>query len=482
MLPVLDLIALGILTLVPASSAHVAVALPAIWLALLLGWRGVWLATLTSVLAYAVPLQLAGRLMTLGSSAGGEELSALLEPMVMVLITASVVALSAQVWSLRTTELASSAERLQRALVESTEHRRLAETIVSSVDIGLAAVDSRGNYTLMNPRQRSILAAVYPTAEDLRQRRGFVYAEDGRTRLTLDQLPRERIAAGETIREEVIWVGAESAGRRAISVSSAQYHDDHGRVIGTVLACHDITELVMASRVKDDFVATVSHELRTPLTSIIGYLEMVLEEVDDLPGEARAYLGTVQRNAHRLHRLVDDLLFSALQAGELALDRTMVQVGDLFSASSTIASEQACAAGLQLRHVPGPGTDLHVWGDGERLSQVFDNLFSNAVKFTAAGGVVTSGVRRDEEHVVLWVSDTGRGIPEDEVEVVFEKFFRNQGVQNDAVPGVGLGLTLARAIVEAHGGQICVTSVLGEGSTFEVRLPVANGRVLTAAS
>jgi len=189
----------------------------------------------------------------------------------------------------------------------------------------------------------------------------------------------------------------------------------------------------------------------------------------------------VQRNARRLHRLVDDLLSTALQSVATVLDVRPVSVSSLLHLSALEADKAARAAGLRLELVDETvEADLWMSGDAERLSQVFDNLFSNAVKYTAAGGHVTGGVRRDGDEAVVWVRDTGRGIPAEDLEAVFTKFFRGADVQTEAIPGVGLGLAITKSIVDAHGGTISVQSEPGVGSTFEVRLPLS--QVPSAAS
>jgi signal transduction histidine kinase len=225
-----------------------------------------------------------------------------------------------------------------------------------------------------------------------------------------------------------------------------------------------------ADRVKDEFFALVSHELRTPLTSIIGYLELTLEE-DGVDEEARRFLEVVQRNAGRLLRLVGDLLFVAqVEAGKLTLDPGPVDMSAVCSESVETARPRAEAAGVTLRldaeRVPW------LTGDDGRLGQALDNLVSNALKFTPPGGTVGVGLRQLGDDVVVEVSDTGVGIPDEEQARLFDRFFRSQSAHERAVPGVGLGLTIVKAIVDGHGGRISTRSSEGRGTTFAITLPL----------
>ena len=224
-------------------------------------------------------------------------------------------------------------------------------------------------------------------------------------------------------------------------------------------------------RLKDEFVALVSHELRTPLTSITGYLELVLDD-PELPDEQRRFLDVVDRNADRLLRLVSDLLLVAqIESGKLALDPEDVDLVDLASQSVEVLRPAADARRIDLRLDVDPIPSVK--GDPARLGQLFDNLVSNAVKFTESGGrvVVALGVTGDD--IVLAVSDNGIGIPVAEQRRLFDRFFRASTAQDRAIEGTGLGLTIVHAIVRAHGGAIDVTSDKGQGTTFRVRLPVA---------
>jgi signal transduction histidine kinase len=225
-------------------------------------------------------------------------------------------------------------------------------------------------------------------------------------------------------------------------------------------------------RLKDDFVSTVSHELRTPLTSIRGYLEILREdEVGNLTGEQRRFLEVVGRNADRLLRLVGDLLFVAqLDAGKLGLELTEVDLEAVATESVDAARPLAESKGITLA-LDGCQVS-RVAGDRARIGQLMDNLVSNALKFTPEAGRVDVRIRVADRFVEIEVSDTGIGIPPEEQDHVFERFFRAQDAHVQAVQGTGLGLAIAKAVVEAHHGRISVESQEGEGTTFRVELPL----------
>jgi signal transduction histidine kinase len=228
-------------------------------------------------------------------------------------------------------------------------------------------------------------------------------------------------------------------------------------------------QLLEADRVKDEFVALISHDLRTPLTSIMGYLELTLDD-GNLTEEQRGYLDIVDRNADRLLRLVNDLLFVArLEAGQLDLNPGELDLGAVVRQSVREAEPRAAAGGIELTceasYVPA------VQADRGRMFQLMDNLVSNAIKFTPAGGDVRVSLTPVNGVVRLEVRDTGIGIGSAEQRRLFERFFRAATASDRQIPGTGLGLYIARAIVEAHGGSISVRSELGEGTSFRVELP-----------
>ena len=467
-LPLLDMVALGLYRQSTDTALGVAVVFPAMWLGLQFGRRGVAATTAMMGAAYVVPT-----LAQLGFTATA--FSRISQMTMMAIIASLVVAVTAELWQAQVEQSRTSTEQLRLAMSDVIEQRRLTRTIVNGVDVGLVAIDAAGAYDSMNPRHREFLALAYP-AGHLGQagQTGFVYAEDGETLLDAEQMPTVRALAGEPFRDHLIWIGEDPHRRRALTVSSTPYTRSDGTSGGAVLAYHDITELLAAARLKEEFVASVSHELRTPLTSIIGYVDVVLDDVEGLPEDARAYLATVQRNARRLHRLVDDLLATALQSVSTDLDVEDVGVADVLARSVRDCAGAAAAAGLTVWLDLLDGADrAHVEGDPQRLAQVFDNLLSNAVKYTSDAGHVVASIGREGGDVVVRVRDNGRGIAAHEQDAVFTKFFRSSTVLGGAIPGVGLGLAITKTIVDAHGGSISVSSEVGRGSTFEVRLPLA---------
>jgi signal transduction histidine kinase/CHASE3 domain sensor protein len=254
----------------------------------------------------------------------------------------------------------------------------------------------------------------------------------------------------------------------------------HGRIV--VLS--DVTARREAERMKDEFTALVSHELRTPLTSIIGYLELLREDAegngDDPAAQQRGqFLAVVDRNARRLLRLVGDLLFVAqVEAGKLSLEEADVDLAAVARESVEAAAPRARDGDVELTLDEAAAPVVR--GDRDRLAQALDNLVSNAIKFTPAGGRVSVRLASDDERAVLEVSDTGIGISQADLEQLFQRFYRTQRATSAAIPGVGLGLTIAQAIVHGHDGQISVQSRDGEGTTFRIELPLLRVAEVTA--
>lgn len=226
-------------------------------------------------------------------------------------------------------------------------------------------------------------------------------------------------------------------------------------------------QLRESEQLKSEVISIVSHEVRTPLASVLGFTSLLLQR--DFDDEARRrYLGIIDAQARRLAALVDDFLdVQGIEEQRLRLARDLVDVSDLLREQVGLFAGQSDRHRLEL---VVPEAPLLVSGDGNRLAQVFANLLSNAIKYSPDGGVVDVTAEEREGVAVVSVRDRGLGIPEDQHERIFTKFFRGTAGAS-GIAGTGLGLAFARAVVEAHEGRIGFTSAAGAGSTFWIELP-----------
>jgi signal transduction histidine kinase len=230
-------------------------------------------------------------------------------------------------------------------------------------------------------------------------------------------------------------------------------------------------QLLELDKMKDEFVALISHELRTPLTSIRGYVELLREDLANTPlKQQEKFLSVVERNSERLLSLVNDLLFMAqIEVGKIDLNPNETQLVALVEESVTAAKLVAEERQIDVR-ISAQASPV-VSADRARLAQVVDNLLSNALKFTPPGGQVEISIEAGDGSASLEVRDTGMGISPEDQPHLFSSFFRTSSANAAAVPGTGLGLTISKGIIEAHGGEISVRSQEGHGSTFRIVLP-----------
>jgi two-component system, OmpR family, phosphate regulon sensor histidine kinase PhoR len=437
------------------------VVLPALWLGSQLRVRGALIAVAATFLLITLPV------LTVHGLAG-EGLSRLVPLPIAAGLAALALSAGLDLAELARRRAEEGEQRLIRTLETLEAERQASQEVFDAADVGLMLLDEHGQLVGMNRRYEEFITLSVP--DDDLPWPGNTFAADGVTRLTADQLPSARVAHGAVFEDYRMWSGADPATRRAVSVSGRRSLSPHGNVVGGVVAATDITELMRALAVKDEFVASVSHELRTPLTSIVGYIAILLED-EDLAPRMAAQLRVVERNAARLTALVEALLQEAHHAdGILPMTRREVDLARIAAASVDAAGAMAQAGGVELEsEMCG---SAQVVADPERLAQVVDNLVSNAIKHTPPGGRARVAVRQEGERVELSVSDNGIGISEAEREQLFTRFFRTRAATESAIQGVGLGLSITKAIVESHGGHIEVDSECGRGSVFRVWLPV----------
>lgn len=240
----------------------------------------------------------------------------------------------------------------------------------------------------------------------------------------------------------------------------------------------DVNELRCQEELRRDLVANVSHDLATPLTGIQGFTEALMDGIVGSDAERQELYSSIYREVHRLRRLVGDLQdLSSLENGMGHIQPQPMHLDELLEEALTVEHVEAAERGVVLgREIP---TDLPlVLADDGRITQVLLNLLDNALRFTPSGGSITLSARTVEQSVEVTVADTGAGIPAEELPHIFERFYRVDRSRSRETGGGGLGLAIVKAIVQAHGGHISATSVVGEGTQMRFTLPCVQDAVV----
>jgi two-component system phosphate regulon sensor histidine kinase PhoR len=293
-----------------------------------------------------------------------------------------------------------------------------------------------------------------------------------------DTDPRLRaICAPATVKERTgvlaheVDIPRDGARPRTLRVFATPVSDEDSLQIGEVRVVHDVTKEREIEEVKDEFFSTISHELRTPLFSIQGFVRILLEDNPPDAETQRDFLQIVNRQTEQLVQLVNNILnISRLESGMLDMEHKSVQMLDVLQRATR--KLQSIAKGKNIRLETELPTSLHpIVGDRGWLEQVAVNLIGNGIKFTPEGGQVTVSAHQTDDQVLVEVRDTGIGIPPESLDRVFVKFYRVPDETGKRPEGTGLGLHIAKKIVEAHGGHIEVESNVGEGSVFRFALP-----------
>ncbi|MEG5055553.1 MULTISPECIES: PAS domain S-box protein [unclassified Microcoleus] len=263
----------------------------------------------------------------------------------------------------------------------------------------------------------------------------------------------------------------ESGEERFIAWNNTILQDSEGNIIGIISIGEDITERQKLEHIKNEFIGIVSHELRTPLTGIQMSLGLIKSGVyDKKPEKSRRMIEIALLDTNRLVNLVNDILdLERLDSGRAILEKTVCKAADLMQ--QAVDSTQAIAIQQQISLIVTP-TDAEVWATGDAIVQTLTNLLSNAIKFSPAYSTIHLSAENQTDFVLFQVSDHGRGIPADKLELIFGRFQQVDASDSREKGGTGLGLPICRSIVEQHGGKIWAESILGEGSTFCFTLPL----------
>jgi len=328
---------------------------------------------------------------------------------------------------------------------------------------GLVVVDDRRRVRMMNREFRRAFGleeaeADQPLLELIRH-------------ASIDRLVLEAIRTREPQRESIRMSRGPSEGRE-IEVSAVPLGENSVQMEGAVVLFHDVTQLRQIEEMRRDFVANVSHELRTPLSIFRGYLETLLDDPQQPPGELLRILEIMERHSDRLNALVEDVLSLArLESPGMELNLAEVNLAELLHAIMRDWEKQFAAKQLK-SHLNFPGDLPHLQADESRLQEVIYNLLDNAVKYSQPGGTVSLRAEVVADRVRISVADQGVGIREADLPRIFERFYRADKARSRELGGTGLGLSIVKHIVQLHGGAVEAESEPGQGTTISVVLPV----------
>ena len=333
-------------------------------------------------------------------------------------------------------------------------------TLIDALPVAAVVVDADDQVVLANDAARELGAVVGPAlagAQGLR--------ETIRLARRSDRPVEDEIALARPTGFRFVPVGERSIPVRV----RASRVDDNGRV---VLVFDDLTEQRRIEAVRRDFVANVSHELKTP----VGALSLLAEALGDSSGDPEATARFAQRigiEASRLGRLIQELIdLSRLEGADPVPNATVVDLGHVVA--EAVDRTRAAADANQVRISVVTSQSALVSGDSHQLVTAVANLVENAVAYSLSGSRVTVGVTKDGGWIELSVADEGIGIPADEQERVFERFYRSDPARSRATGGTGLGLAIVKHITQGHGGEVSLWSAEGKGSTFTLRLPASD--------
>lgn len=494
LIPAVDILAIGVLRVGTGGTASLFssfVLLPVIWLAASPGLRPVFLIGVLTSIAFLMPIAL--------DSAAGELawLRGVISPLVFAVAGAIVNELSrlqrlrtAQAEALvveRTAALSANLSMVQQLQASEKQYQFLLESfssLWSSITAqAVIATDRKGVVIAWNPgAERLIGLSVDEALDDVTVNRFFdpsalgLFADPATPRSLDDPTGMrallDEVDAGRTVEADVDMT---TAGGSSVPVrlTLSLYQGTDGAQRGYLLVITDETKAVEVARLKDEFVGMISHELRTPLSAIIGFLDLLQNDPEQpLTADQQDFVAVIERNAKRLLNLVGDLLFTAqAESGRFPLEKAETDLSALVRSAVESSGPNAQKNGVELLS-DIPAEPIRLLVDAGRIGQAIDNLLSNAIKFTPSGGRVTARLEMREGEARICIEDTGFGIPEEEQGMLFTRFFRASTATRNAVPGVGLGLTITRAIVQAHGGTMSMSSEVGKGTEFWFTLPV----------
>jgi two-component system, OmpR family, phosphate regulon sensor histidine kinase PhoR len=352
---------------------------------------------------------------------------------------------------------------LEKRVLESESS---VQTVFAAMLDGLAVIDERRGVRLMNREFRRVFEVGESNSGTLLE---LVH------NAAIDRLATEAIRRREA-RQETVELTRGGAEPRFFEVSAVPLRENSVPENGAVLLFHDVSHLQRVEKMRRDFVANVSHELRTPLSIFRGYLETLLDDPHQPPGELLRILEIMERHSNRLNALVEDVLSLArLESPGIDLHMSEIDLPEFLHGIMRDWEKRLAAKKLK-SHLNFPGTLPHLRADETRLQELIYNLLDNAVKYSKPGGTVFLRAEADGNAVRISVADQGAGISPEDLPRIFERFYRADKSRSSEQSGTGLGLSIVKHIAQLHSGTVEAQSELGKGTTINVTFPVSVDR------
>jgi PAS domain S-box-containing protein len=428
-----------------------------------------WIATHFAVSLLVSTLATVGVIIVIDAAANGSGPATALR-LIVVLLSLTFIGITAYLSSRQTRAfkqlLRRQASRLQGTLQRVTGQERRVSQVLNGLDTGIARMSADGEILALNDTYLSL----YGIDRDEPQRPGSAveYATLQGEPLNESERPFARAARGEQFDDERVWLFDADGNWHALSASTRRLVSSD-EPESTLLIVHDITALIEAERARDRLAATVSHELRNPLTAIIGHADLALDD-PGLSPKVREQLEVIAGAGERMQKLISEIL--ANSRGVFREKDTPKTADATRIIASSLESFRPAAAARRVTILDDLPGAAEVVGDAFRLRQAFDNILSNAIKYTPGGGSVHLSAEVGDDSVVLRFADTGIGIPAEDLPRIFDPYFRSRAARDSSTPGTGLGMGIVRGIIEENGGSVTLESDLGSGTTVTVVLPV----------
>lgn len=353
--------------------------------------------------------------------------------------------------------LTSMSVRLHHMMARNEEEKNRLNVILKSIPDALLIIDSTGVITLSSSSAKEFFGDIPIN--------GMQFIEVVRSHEFSDLVDQARRDLSSGMTEFRIDNPEEKY--IAVRVSPLFYRENE--FSGLVAVFHDITQIEKLEQVRKDFVANVSHEIKTPITAIKGFADTLLEGALDDKENASGFIRTIKSNSERINSLVDDLMtISKIELGVIRVDKSMIDMNDVFRNILDIFRDKADAKNLFLTVSDNPAMKS-IHADKNRLIQILINLVDNAIKFTDSGGV-TLGIDKEGERTLLFVEDTGIGVPPKYLPRLGERFFRVDPSRSRKMGGTGLGLAIVKHLVKAHGWSMKIESTPGKGTLVKIIL------------